>query len=120
MKKKIFYISYDGLLEPIGQSQILNYLIKISSNYKFFLLTFEKKSDLKNTRLLNYTKNKLLENNIEWKYCLYNNYSSFFGLNIIKGFFISNYIVFKNKITFLHIRSYVPGLMIFLFFFINK
>ena len=77
MKKKIFYISYDGLLEPIGQSQILNYLIKISSNYKFFLLTFEKKSDLKNTRLLNYTKNKLLENNIEWKYCLYNNYSSF-------------------------------------------
>ena len=44
-EKKILYISYDGLLEPLGQSQILSYLKNLSSNFIFFLITFEKKTD---------------------------------------------------------------------------
>ena len=42
--KKILYISYDGLTDPLGQSQVLPYLEKLSLlGFQFTLLSFEKK-----------------------------------------------------------------------------
>lgn len=42
--KKILYISYDGMTDPLGQSQVLPYLAGLSSQgYQFTLLSFEKK-----------------------------------------------------------------------------
>lgn len=42
--KRILYITYDGLTDPLGQSQILPYLIGLSKmGYKFTILSFEKK-----------------------------------------------------------------------------
>jgi glycosyltransferase involved in cell wall biosynthesis len=41
--KKILYISYDGLTDPLGQSQILPYLKGLSAyGYQFTILSFEK------------------------------------------------------------------------------
>ena len=41
---KILYITYDGLTDPLGQSQILPYLKGLSSSgYQFTILSFEKK-----------------------------------------------------------------------------
>ena len=43
--KKVLYISYDGMTDPLGQSQVLPYLEKLSqSGYQFTLLSFEKKN----------------------------------------------------------------------------
>jgi hypothetical protein len=42
--KKILYITYDGLTDPLGQSQILPYLKGLSRHgYQFTILSFEKK-----------------------------------------------------------------------------
>ncbi|HEX7905920.1 MAG TPA: glycosyltransferase [Chitinophagaceae bacterium] len=42
--KKILYISYDGMTDPLGQSQVLPYLVGLSKEgYRFTLLSFEKK-----------------------------------------------------------------------------
>jgi len=42
--KKILYISYDGMTDPLGQSQVLPYLIGLSKyEYHFTILSFEKK-----------------------------------------------------------------------------
>lgn len=41
--KKVLYISYDGLTDPLGQSQILPYLqILTKQGYQFTILSFEK------------------------------------------------------------------------------
>lgn len=43
MSKKILYITYDGLTDPLGQSQILPYLQGLSKHgYQFTILSFEK------------------------------------------------------------------------------
>ena len=42
-KHAILYISYDGMLEPLGQSQVIPYLGMLSKKYKIFLISFEKK-----------------------------------------------------------------------------
>ncbi len=42
--KKILFISYDGMTDPLGQSQVIPYLQGISKNgYKIFILSCEKK-----------------------------------------------------------------------------
>ncbi len=44
-KKRVLYISYDGMTDPLGQSQVLPYLTKLSEyGYEFTLLSFEKKA----------------------------------------------------------------------------
>ncbi|MBK8698212.1 MAG: glycosyltransferase [Saprospiraceae bacterium] len=44
MSKKVLYISYDGMTDPLGQSQVLPYLAGLSKEgYEFTLLSFEKK-----------------------------------------------------------------------------
>ena len=44
---KVLYITYDGLSDPLGQSQVLPYLEKLSSmGVKYTVLSFEKKSQL--------------------------------------------------------------------------
>lgn len=41
--KKILYLSYDGLTDPLGQSQIIPYLQKLANyDYRFTILSFEK------------------------------------------------------------------------------
>ena len=36
--KKILYLSYDGVLEPLGSSQVLNYVIGLAKSYNFIHL----------------------------------------------------------------------------------
>lgn len=50
MKDKILYISYDGMTDPLGQSQVLPYLTKLSKKFDIHLLSTEKEE--------NYDKNK--------------------------------------------------------------
>ncbi len=44
MSKKVLFISYDGMTDPLGQSQVLPYLIELSKQgYSITILSFEKK-----------------------------------------------------------------------------
>ena len=46
--KRVLYITYDGLTDPLGQSQILPYLQHLSNEgYQFTILSFEKKERFK-------------------------------------------------------------------------
>ena len=45
--KQILYITYDGLTDPLGQSQVLPYIVALSAaGYKFTIVSFEKKQRL--------------------------------------------------------------------------
>jgi glycosyltransferase involved in cell wall biosynthesis len=42
---RVLYLSYTGLLEPLGQSQVLAYLTLLSREHRITLVTFEKAAD---------------------------------------------------------------------------
>ena len=44
----VLYISYDGMLEPLGQSQVLSYLKLLASDRSIHLISFEKAADWAN------------------------------------------------------------------------
>ena len=65
-EKKVVFLSYDGITDPLGQSQILPYLFGISSNksYKITIVSFEKTNNyLQNKDVI---LDKLEKNHIEW------------------------------------------------------
>ncbi|MNJ84111.1 Glycosyl transferases group 1 [compost metagenome] len=64
--KNVLYLSYDGMTDPLGQSQVLPYLIGLSQRgISFTLISFEKPERFEQDR----AKIQALcdENNIHWK-----------------------------------------------------
>ena len=41
--KTILYLTRNGLMEPLGISQMLPYMVELSKDYKFIIITSEKK-----------------------------------------------------------------------------
>ena len=41
-KPKILFIMYDGLTDPLGQSQVLSYIKYLSKDYSFDIIGYEK------------------------------------------------------------------------------
>ena len=49
---KVLYITYDGLTDPLGASQVLPYLSGMAdAGIKFTVISFEKKEKIKNVML---------------------------------------------------------------------
>ena len=46
MSPGVLYLSYDGMLEPLGQSQVLAYLERLAADHRIHLISFEKPADL--------------------------------------------------------------------------
>lgn len=108
------YISIDGIMEPLGYSQVFKYLENLSKDYQINLISFEKIQHLKDIDALTEMIKKCDQNNIIWYRLNYRN--GFFGfgqlINILNLFIWPIYINLKRKISIVHIRSYMPGLAI--------
>ena len=92
---EILFISYDGLLDPLGKSQVLPYLLGLSEKgYRFCILSYEKNYHSKKDILqLNCF---LKKRNINW-YKLKFIRGKYQGLNrIIKGSICVKYICFTS------------------------
>lgn len=107
IKKHILYISYDGMTDPLGQSQVLPYLIENSkSGYQFSLISFEKKD--------RFEKNKEIiqkicdENTINWYPLNYTKKPPILSTlwDIFKMFLKTKKINRKQKVDLTHCRSY--------------
>ena len=53
------YISYDGILEPISESQILPQIYHLSDDNKIILITFEKIENINNHDFKRKVKKKI-------------------------------------------------------------
>jgi len=113
LKKSILYISWDGILEPLGQSQVLSYLKHLSSNFNFYLISFEKKKDISSKKNFNEILSICESSHIKWYKINYSQKLFFLSsiLNILKCFFLSFYLVFRYKIKLIYSRSYPPAII---------
>lgn len=109
----ILYISYDGIMEPLGESQVLSYQSILAEEFNIILLSYEKKNALKDTKKLNDMKARVHNSSINWKYHRYHKtptlLATFYDLFI--GLIHSCFLIFKYKIKVVHARSYPPALI---------
>ena len=109
----ILYITYDGLLEPLGQSQVLAYQEKLGNNFNIILFSYEKSVDLKNTKLLRSIRERLSHASVKWIYRKYHKFPSFLSTfyDLFFGTLHCSYLVWRYQIKIIHARSYPPALI---------
>jgi glycosyltransferase involved in cell wall biosynthesis len=109
----VLYITYDGVLEPLGEGQVVAYLEELSNFHSITLISYEKKKDRCDLSLLNKMQSRLQSYDIKWIQLPYHKSPSTLAtlLDIICGIVIGFYIIKKNKIQIVHARSYVAGLI---------
>lgn len=110
MKKNVLYIAYTGLLEPLGQSQVLSYLTRLSTIYNFTLVTFEKETDLKNTAEVNRLESLCNQYNITWLPKQYHKKPRLLAttFDIMTMLSLIFQLIRKHNIKLIHCRSYIP------------
>ena len=111
---KILYISYDGITEPLGQSQVLAYLEKLAGkNREFYLISFEKNGFNRDHKHLKHIETRLNNADIKWFPLLYRKKPPVISTvrDILSGVRLGMSIAKKNDIYIVQARSYVAGIM---------
>ena len=111
---KILYLSYDGLTDPLGQSQVIPYQLKLSrQGIRIIVLSFEKPARLKDTALLQQTAQLLKQNGIIWQPLRYHKNPYFLATlyDMLMAYLQGLFLVVKYKINIVHARGYVPALV---------
>ena len=112
MKGKVLFIAYDGLTDPLGQSQVLPYVIGLSKKgYKFSILSTEKRQ---NYSLHKEKVNALLEEHrIRWEHVFFSNKPPIISTlyNLLKLKSLALRMVKEDGISIIHCRSIIPGII---------
>lgn len=106
---KALFISYNGALEPLIQSQGIPYLKELSDKgIKCFMLSFEKKIEG-----IDVLKKELDEHGIGWYHLRYHKNPSLPAtlFDIVTGILVGLYIVISKNISIIHSRATVPAVM---------
>jgi len=111
-KLNILYLSYDGMTDPLGQSQVLPYIIGLSKlGYHFCLISFEKED--KYEQLKSTISNICIENNIDWFPLIYTKdppvLSTLYDLYWLKKKISKLHSTYRFHL--IHARSYLPGMV---------
>ena len=104
----ILYISLTGMTEPLGRSQVLEYLIDLSQDNRFYLISFERETDIKN---IDEIRELVKKYNIEWHYLIYSNKYGVFStiIQIFQVLKIASKFIKKHTIAVVHARSMIPA-----------
>jgi glycosyltransferase involved in cell wall biosynthesis len=109
-RKKVCYLSFDGMTDPLGQSQVIPYLIKLSKHgFDFHIISVEKADMMleKGERI----SSLFAENGIKWTTIEYSNKIPFVStaLTLKKAYKIAVHIFSKSEFELIHFRGYTFG-----------
>lgn len=110
----VLYISYDGALDPIPQSQVIPYLMGlIKDGYIFHWVSFEKYTRLKEEEKVLRLKQYLKEYNIFWHPLPYYRrpYLLAKACNIINGIIFSLILSLRHNFVIIHCRSEIASII---------
>jgi glycosyltransferase involved in cell wall biosynthesis len=113
MKSGILYISYDGMLEPLGQSQVVAYLEKLAPGRRVHLISFEKPRDWTDKGKRDAIKARIAASGIHWHPLRYHKSPTApaTAYDVAVGTVLALGLVVRHRLTIIHARSYVAGLI---------
>ena len=109
----ILYISYDGMLEPLGQSQVLAYLKRLANGRRIHLISFEKADDWANVAERVRLARDIASAGIAWHPLRYHKAPSVLAtaFDIMQGIIVGVWLCVRYKIKIIHARSYIPSVI---------
>lgn len=109
-KKRCLYVTYDGLLDPLGRSQILPYVLGLTeAGYEFTILSFEKAD--RDPRLILELSHQLQAKNISWVWLPFVR-GRFQGMfRMLRGAKAVRRIAGREPFAVAHMRTIVPAVI---------
>ena len=110
--KNVLYLSYDGMTDPLGQSQVLPYLIGLSKKgFQFTLISFEKPDRYSQEK--GKIESLCMEHNIDWKPLIYTKNPPVLStlLDIRKMRKTAFTLHQQKRFQLVHCRSYISALI---------
>ena len=113
MKLDVLYISYDGMLEPLGQSQVLAYLKLLVTGRRIHLVSFEKSEDWGNIAERERIEQDIADAGIVWHPLRYHKRPTAVATawDIFCGIALGLWLVLRHRLGIVHARSYVASVM---------
>jgi glycosyltransferase involved in cell wall biosynthesis len=113
MRKGVLYISYDGMLEPLGRSQVLAYLRCLAVDRRIHLISFEKADDWADAAERERIAVDMAAAGIAWHPLRYHRRPSALATawDIACGVPVGLWLVLRHRLRIVHARSYVPSVM---------
>src|SRR5688572_4238637 len=114
--RRVLYISYNGMLDPLGQSQVIPYLKELSKlGVRFWLLSFERQHAFEPTGIERgqLLRAELAQYGIEWFVLRYHQKPSLAATayDVARGVHLASRLVTQNKIEMVHARAQIPAVM---------
>lgn len=109
----VLYISYDGMLEPLGQSQVLAYLVELCKTRRIHLISFEKPKSLCDQEEWLRIETLMRSARIDWRPLKYHKSPTLLATawDILRGTAIAMWIASRHNVRIVHARSYVAATM---------
>lgn len=112
--RRVLFISYNGMLEPLGQTQVLPYLrVLAKRGVRFTLLSFEQPPafEPQGVEQCEALRRELREQGIEWHRLRYHRRPSIPATvyDVLVGIRKAGSLVQQNGIEMVHARSHIPG-----------
>ena len=109
----VLYISYDGMMEPLGQSQVLAYLKRLVVYCPIHLISFEKSEDLAHFAELDFLAREIEASGIVWHPLRYHKHPAALATtwDIANGLRLGIWLVWRHRLHIVHARSYVSSVI---------
>lgn len=112
--RRVLFVSYNGMLNPLGQSQVIPYLRELGKRgVAFTLLSFERAAAFEPEGRARCTKlrQQLAADNIEWHWLRYHQKPSLPATvyDVLSGIRLAAKLVKRNEIKMVHARSHIPA-----------
>jgi glycosyltransferase involved in cell wall biosynthesis len=110
---RVLYISYDGMLEPLGQSQVLSYIFTLARSHDIHLISFEKAGHWRDQEKREHVRRRIAEFGVKWHPLRYHKRPSALATawDIACGSLMALWLTCTKGITIVHARSYVASVM---------
>lgn len=113
-KRQVLYISYNGMLQPLGQSQVIPYLKGIAQRgFEFTLLSFERDEAYTHSgrEQCARMKQELADSNIDWHWLRYHSRPSLSATayDVWSGIRYCKWLAGLRPFGLLHARSHIPA-----------
>ena len=107
----ILYLTRTGLLEPLGQSQVLAYLKGLSREHRIAVVSYERADDLADVELVGRIEATCREHGIEWVRKTYRNRPRRLAAlwNLVELFWTTFALSRRREADLIHARSYIPA-----------
>ena len=112
-KPAVLYISYDGMLEPLGQSQVVAYLERLTGDARIHLISYEKPADRADKAKVAAVRERLERAGIAWHPLTYHKTPTVPATlyDIAQGMAAALWLAVRHNADIVHARSYIPALI---------